>query len=65
MALSELCSTALVVQSIRYSKILTKILRNLPRLFSGQIDQNGEYTYAVLGNTALPGWFFPTSSEKK
>ena len=45
--------------------MLTKILRNLPCLFSGQMDQNGEYTYVVLGNTALPGYFFPTPYEKK
>lgn len=38
--------------------MLAKILRNLPCLLSGLMDQNGEYAYIVLGNTTLQAIVF-------
>lgn len=52
------CSIALVVWSIRYSKMLTEILRNTPCLLSGQMDQNGEYTYLGFRKNSISRLFF-------
>lgn len=47
------------------SNRLTKILRKLLCLFSGQMEKNRERVCAILGNTTPPGYYFFLSHLKR